>query len=123
MELVLLGEVCVAFLPSGENLTSRFSFTKVQVKVTRRRLPVDLIMLEIVDSSMVLGMEQLSRYNVPFLCRSKRTMFQPFVGEVFDCKGTPRESKWLIMSALKANRALLMGYVGYLASTVGTTRR
>ena len=123
MELVLLGEVCVVSLVSGENLTSRFSLKEVQVKVTRRRLLVDLIMLGIVDSSMVLGMRQLSRYNIPFLCGTKRAMFQPFLGEVFDCKGTPRESKWLVVFALKVSRALLKRYVGYLASIVGTTSR
>ena len=57
MELVLLGEVYVVSLPSGEKLTSRFSFKEVQVKVTGRRLSINLIMLEIVDSSMVLGMK------------------------------------------------------------------
>ena len=99
MELVLLGKVCVVSLPSGENLISRFSFKGVQVKVTGRRLLVDLIMLEIVDSSMVLSMGQLSRCNIPFLYRRKRAMFQPSIGELFDCKGTPRESKWLVVSA------------------------
>ena len=74
MELVLLGKVCVVSLPLGENLTSRFSFTEVQVKVTRRRLPIDLIMLEIVDSNVVLSMGQLSRYNIPFLYKIKRAM-------------------------------------------------
>ena len=122
MGLVLLEGMCVVSLHSRENFTSRFSFTEVQVKVTGRGLPVNLIMLEIVDSSMVLGMGQLSRYNIPFLCRRKRAMFQPSVGEVFDCKGTPRESKWLVVSALKESRALLKGYVGYFASIVGTIR-
>ena len=50
-------------------------------------------------------------------------MFQPTVGEVFDCKSIPQESKWLVVFALKASRALLNRYVGYLASIVGTTRR
>ena len=56
MGLVLLEEVCVVSLPSGENLTLRFSFEEVPVKVTGRRLPVNLIVLEIVDYSVVLGM-------------------------------------------------------------------
>ena len=47
---------CDVSLPSGENLTSRFSFKEVPVKVTRRRLLVDVIELEIVDYSMILGM-------------------------------------------------------------------
>ena len=50
-------------LPSGDNLTSRFSFKEVYVKVTERRLPVDLIVLEMVDYSMILGMGWLSKYN------------------------------------------------------------
>ena len=47
-------------LPLGENLTSRFSFKEVPVKVTERRSPVDLIVLKMVDYSMILGMGWLS---------------------------------------------------------------
>ena len=43
-------------LLSGENLTSRVSFKGAPVKVTGRRFPVDLIVLEMVEYSMVLGM-------------------------------------------------------------------
>ena len=43
-------------LPSGENLTSRFSFKEAPVKVTGRRLPVGVIELEMMDYSMILGM-------------------------------------------------------------------
>ena len=123
MELVLLEEVCVVSLPLRENLTSRISFEEVPIKVIGERLPVDLIVLEMVDYDVILGMDWLSKYNIPFLCRRKRAMFQPSVGEVFDCEGTPRESKWLVVSALKAIRALIKRYIGYLVSIVGTTSR
>ena len=43
MEPVLLDEVCVVSLSSGEYLTLRFSFKDVPIKVTGRELPVDLI--------------------------------------------------------------------------------
>ena len=56
MGLVLLEEVCVVTLPSEENLTSRFSFEEVPIKVTGRRLPVNLVVLEMVDCSVLLGM-------------------------------------------------------------------
>ena len=36
MEPVLLDEVCVVSLPSGENLTSQFNFKDVPIKVTGR---------------------------------------------------------------------------------------
>ena len=43
-------------------------------------------------------------------------------GKVFEYRGTPRESKWLVMFALKASRMLLKGCVRYLASIVDTTK-
>ena len=36
-------------------------------------------------------------------------VFQPLEGEVLECKGTPRGSKWLVVSALKVSRMLLKG--------------
>ena len=54
---------CDVSLPLGENLTSRVSFKEVPINVTRRRLPVDLVMLEMVEYSIVLGMGWLSKYN------------------------------------------------------------
>ena len=50
-------------------------------------------------------------------------MFQPLEGEVFEYKGTPRGSKWPVVSALKASRMLLKGCVGYLASIMDTTKK
>ena len=55
--------MCVVSLLSGKNLISRFSFKEVSVKDTGRRLPVDLVILEVVDYSMTLGMGWLPKYN------------------------------------------------------------
>ena len=41
-------------------------------KVTGRRLPVDLIVLEMVDYDVILGMDWLSKYNATIFCRKKR---------------------------------------------------
>ena len=57
MGLVLLKEVCIVSLPSRENLTSRCNFEEVPVKVTGRRLPVDLIVFGMVDYDLILGMD------------------------------------------------------------------
>ena len=50
-------------------------------------------------------------------------MFQQSKGEVFKYKGTPRGSKWPIVSAMKASRMLLKGCIGYLASILDTTKK
>ena len=52
-----LDEMCVVSLPSGENLTSQFSFKVVPVKVVGREFLVDLIVLEMVDCDVILGMD------------------------------------------------------------------
>ena len=80
MGLVWLEEVCVASLPSGENLTSRFNFKEVPVKVTGRGLLVDLIVLEMVDYNVILGMDWLFKYYATILCRKKKVVFQPLKG-------------------------------------------
>ena len=77
MEPVLLDEVCVVSLPSGENLTLRFSFKEAPVKVAGRELLVDLIVLEMVDYDVILGMDWLSKYNATIFCRRKKVVFQP----------------------------------------------
>ena len=123
MGLVLLEEVCVVSLPLRENLTSRFSFEEVPIKVTERRLSVDLIVLEMVDYDVILGMDWLSKYNTTIFCRRKKVVFQPLEREVFEYKGTPRGSKWPVVSALKASRMLLKGCVRYLVSIINTTRK
>ena len=123
MEPVLLNKVCVVYLPSGDNLTSRFSFKEVPVKVTGRGFPVDLIVLEMVDYDMILGVDWLSKYNATIFCRRKKVVFQPLEGEVFEYKGTPRGNKWPVVSAMKASKMLLKGCIGYLASIVDTTKK
>ena len=123
MEIVLLDEVCVVYLPSWENLSSRFSFKKVPIKVAGREFLLDLIVLEIVDYNVILGIDWLSKYNTTIFCRKKNVVFQPLEGEVFEYKDTPGGSKWPIVSALKASMMLLKGCVGYLASIVDTTKK
>ena len=123
MELVLLGEVCVVSLPSGETLTSRFSFKEVPIKVARRELPVDLTVLKMVDYDVILGMDCLSKYNATILCRRKKVVFHPYEGEVFEYECTPRGIKWLLVSTMKASKMLLKGCIGYLANIVDTMKK
>ena len=102
MEPVSLDEVCIVSLPSGENLTSSFVFKEVPVRVASRKFPVYLIVLEMVDYDVILGIDWLSKYNATIFCRRRKVMFQPLEGEVFENKGTPRGGKWSAVSALKA---------------------
>ena len=77
IEPTLLDEACIVSLPSGENLTSIFVFKEVPVRLVGRELPVDLIVLDMVDYDVILGMDWWSRYNAAIFCRRKKVVFQP----------------------------------------------
>ena len=85
----LLDEMCIVSLPSAENLTSLFSFKVVPIKVVGRELAVDLIVLEMIDYDVILGMDWLSKYNATIFYRRKKVVFQPAKRGIFKYKGTP----------------------------------
>ena len=73
----LLDDVYIVSLLSGQNLTSQFGFKDVPVKITGRELPVNLMVLDMVDYNLILGMEWLSKYNATTFRRRKKVVFQP----------------------------------------------
>ena len=84
---------------------------------------VDLVVLDMVDYDVILGMDWLSKYNASIFCRRKKVVFQPFEGETFKYKGTPQGSKWPVVSVIKASKTLIKGCIGYLASIVDKTMK
>ena len=85
----LLNEVCVISLPLGENLTSRFSFKVIPIKIAGRESPIDLIVLEMLDHDIILGMDRLSKYSATIFSSKKKVVFRPSEEETFEYKGTP----------------------------------
>ena len=85
----LLDDVCNISFPSREKITAWFSFKVVPVKISGGALPIDLIVLEMVDYDVLLGMDWLSKYNATIFCKKKKVVFQPSKKETFEYKGTP----------------------------------
>ena len=71
MMLEFLDDVCNVSLPSGENLTSRFCFKVIPIKIAGCESPVDLSVLEVVDYDVMLGINWLSKYDTMILCKKK----------------------------------------------------
>ena len=71
-EPVLLGEACVVSLPLGEILTSQFGFKEIPVKVTGKELPVDLIVLKMVDYDVILAWIGYQGIILPSFVEGKR---------------------------------------------------
>ncbi|KAL5563369.1 hypothetical protein UlMin_033116 [Ulmus minor] len=108
-------------LPSGEVMLSTCWLRAVPMIVDDRELFVNLIVLDMHDFDVILGMDWLSKYNATIDCRKRRVIFEPMGEEKFKFVGKPKKSGTPIISALKAKKMLSNGCVGYLAHVMDTT--
>ena len=85
------------------------------VFIEGRCLPADLVVLDLTDFDVILGMDWLSTYGATLDCRDKVVSLRDQDGSecVFrgDRRGTPRG----LISALQARRLLRRGCQGFLA--------
>ncbi|XP_043811986.1 uncharacterized protein LOC122723547, partial [Manihot esculenta] len=104
---------------AGEKLDSEVLEVRDEKKKARtepgRYLPADLVVLELTDFDVILGMDWLSTYDATLNCRDKVVSVRDQGGSecVFrgDRRGTPRG----LISALQARRMLRKGCQGFLA--------
>ncbi|KAL5570452.1 hypothetical protein UlMin_027027 [Ulmus minor] len=108
-------------LPSGEVMLSTCWLHAVPMIVDDRELFVNLIVLDMRDFDVILGMDWLSKYNATIDCQKRRVIFEPIGEEKFKFVGKPKKSGTPMISALKAKKMLSNGCVGYLAHVVDTT--
>ena len=64
-------------LPSGEFMASTHWLRVVPVMIADRELFCDLIVLDMTDYDVILGMDFLSRYGASIECRKQKVVFQP----------------------------------------------
>ncbi|KAL5538058.1 hypothetical protein UlMin_046101 [Ulmus minor] len=117
----LISRVFRTSLPSGDVLISTHWLRAIPVLVSDRELYVDLIMLDLHDYDVILGMDFLSKYNATIECRHRRVVFRPTEGDEFSYVGEGGRSHKVIISSMRARKLLSSGCQGYLATVVDTT--
>ncbi|KAL5545103.1 hypothetical protein UlMin_008887 [Ulmus minor] len=75
------------FLPSGDVLVSTHWLRAILVLVSNRELYVDLIMLNLHDYDVIMGMDFLSKYNATIECQHRRVVFRPTDNDEFSYVG------------------------------------
>ncbi|KAL5579180.1 hypothetical protein UlMin_011622 [Ulmus minor] len=108
-------------LPSGDVLVSTHWLRAIPVLVSNRELYVDLIMLNLHDYDVILGMNFLSKYNAMIKCRHRRVLFRPTDNDEFSYVGEGGRNQKVIISSMRARKMLLSSCQGYLAIVVDTT--
>ncbi|KAL5566178.1 hypothetical protein UlMin_029342 [Ulmus minor] len=64
-------------LPSGDIMLSSYWLRAVPVVVSEREMSVDLVVLDMIDYDVILGMDFLSKYGATIDCKAKVVNFQP----------------------------------------------
>ena len=108
-------------LPSGEVLFSTYWLKHVPVLISDRELYVDLVVPQMYDYDVILGMDWLSKYNATIDCRKKKVNFKLLGEEEFEFVSNSKGARVPVISAMKARRLLSSGCIGYLASIVDTS--
>ena len=86
-----IGRTFRTALPSGEILLSDYWIRHVPIIICGREMYVNLIVIDLYDYDVILGMDFLGKYNAVIDCPSRTVTFKPIGGEEFIFRGlTPK---------------------------------
>ncbi|KAI3446801.1 hypothetical protein Pfo_003466 [Paulownia fortunei] len=108
-------------VPSGEEMDSNQMLRACSIQISDRTLYADLVVLPMPNFEVILGMDWLTKYHATIDCNKKIVIFQPPGEEQFMFNGISFSRSLPIISALKAQKMLNKGCVGYLASVLDTS--
>ena len=110
-------------LPSGDVMISSYWLRAVPIVIAGRELSVDLVILDMFDYDVIIGMDFLTKYEATINCKARTVNFKP-PGEVpFDFMGERGKDQKMLISAMKARKWLASGCVGFLANIVDTSQK
>ncbi|KAL5552945.1 hypothetical protein UlMin_040346 [Ulmus minor] len=115
--------VFTTMLPSGAVMLSNKWLRDMPIIVDDRELNVNLVVLEMHDYDVILGMDWLSKYNAKIDCHKKRVSFELTKGQKFAFQGEKKRSRTPFLSSLKAGKLLKQGCMGYLVNMLDTTMK
>ncbi|KAL9268383.1 Transposon Ty3-I Gag-Pol polyprotein-like protein, partial [Drosera capensis] len=109
-------------LPTGEIVTCKLVVPRASVVIGEEELPVDLIVLDLHDFEIVLGMNWLERYKAVMDCKKKTIRLQSPKGGRLIFHGDGSRPDLQLVSAIMASKLLKKGCQGFLCSLESTTQ-
>ena len=96
-------------------------FPNCPVLIRDRESPVDLVLLDVMDFDVILGMDWLSQHYATVDCRRKEVIFKIPNVEEFKFVGDKSFAPQNLISAITARKMLRKGCQGYLELVRDTT--
>ncbi|XP_042964590.1 uncharacterized protein LOC122298801 [Carya illinoinensis] len=104
--------------PLGKSVNCQFVLKRCAIKIQDRYLLADLILFDMEEFDVILGMDWLSQYHASLECFKKKVVLRP-PGELeFRFCAAAKSTMPKVISALKATTMLKKGCAGFLASLV-----
>ncbi|KAL4013399.1 hypothetical protein IC575_025568 [Cucumis melo] len=120
LEVEPLGSVLSVFTLSGEVLLSKEKIKACRVEIANHVLDVTLLVLDMQDFDVILGMVWLSANHASIDCFGKEVVFNRPSGPSFKFRGAGIVCLPKVISAMKASKLLSQGTWGILASVIDT---
>ena len=108
--------------PMGDSLVCNSMLKACVIQLEDRELLANLILMDMYDYDVILGMDWLAAYHASVDCFGKEVVFQPIGEPEFWFKGSRMHALPRVISALRAKRLLRKGCQGYLAHVVDTKK-
>ena len=87
-----------------------------------RELHMDLILLQLHDFDIMLGMDWLATHHALVVCFAKRITFHILGQPAFCIEGSSSDTLDQLILVMKAQSLIKKGYQGYLAYVVGNDK-
>ncbi|KAL0533863.1 hypothetical protein IC582_028134 [Cucumis melo] len=120
LEVEPLHHVLSVSTPSGECMLSKEKVKACQIELAGHAIEVTLIVLDMLDFDVILGMDWLAANHASIDCSRKEVTFNPPSMASFKFKGGGLKSLPQVISAIRASKLLSQGTWGILASVVDT---
>ncbi|KAL0541612.1 hypothetical protein IC582_021665 [Cucumis melo] len=120
LEVEPLHHVLSVSTPSGECMLSKERVKACQIEIAGHVIEVTLLVLDMLDFDVILGMDWLAANHASIDCSRKEVTFNPLSMASFKFKGGGSRSLPQVISAIRASKLLSQGTWGILASVVDT---
>ncbi|XP_043721170.1 uncharacterized protein LOC122668700 [Telopea speciosissima] len=116
-----LSEGLAVSTPTGSRIDLNTLYEPCAVRIAGRIVNAHLILLDMTDFDVILGMDWLSAYKANVLCAERKIVFQPKGKKGFIFMGDKKKRpKKMVISALEMKKLLNKGCQGYLVSVLDT---
>ncbi|KAL4021646.1 hypothetical protein IC575_020452 [Cucumis melo] len=120
LEVEPLHHILTVSTPSGKCMLSKEKVKACQIEIANHVIEVTLLVLDMLDFDVILGMDWLVANHASIDCSRKEVAFNPPSVVSFKFKGEGSRSLPQVISAMRANKLLNQGTWSILASVVDT---